>query len=200
MTNGATVSPERLKEIVAQLEKLTTSAEVTAYKNTLTPEEKTALDAYLSTLPKAQRPKAPPKQDLLKDFTAWSEGRYGLTQDELIKNYIDTHNLTEDQANQLKAQIAVKVAQDQAKQQQQEKQTQPAAEKSVPPEMVIKRTPYPKWWNEEGIAPIDFPPRDHRWSSPPGATIRCLSQRSCSPWMENARSESPTDQMEPADS
>jgi hypothetical protein len=157
MANETPTTTLRLKEIIDAFSKITDSVERIVFRNSLTPQELADLDSYIKSLPKIAKP-LPPKAptDLLSDFELWSTGRIGLTQQELIQNYTDTHNLTDQSLKDLKDKITKKEATKEVA----EKVTPPPVPPQVitrpAPELIIRRTPYPKWWNDEGIAKINL--------------------------------------------
>lgn len=104
-----------------------------------------------------EKPEAPRTPTNIKtDFEIWAKGRMGLTRTELAQNFADTHKLTPTEkynlTEQIKGEEAEAIALEEAKKPPVPPQVQPA----VKPNLIIKRTPYPKWWNDEGIAKISF--------------------------------------------
>lgn len=121
-----------------------------------------------------------PKQDLLTTgaFLAWVETRAGLTQEALLNEYARTFNLTTEELGKLREAItkpiptAIPQMAPEIKKPEEEKKKEvapakpeeapqpavkaPPKQPTVKPELIIKRTPYPKWWNDEGIAKIDL--------------------------------------------
>ena len=149
--------PPEIAVIVAAYLACKTKQEITDYRATLTPEQLASLDAWIKLLATDRKEKPPKnKADLLKDFNDWSAGRTGLTQQELIDNYIFTHDMTPEDEKKLRDLVAKEDAAKQEEEKKKKEQEQPPEKKPIPPELVIKPTPYPKWWKQEGVAPIDF--------------------------------------------
>jgi hypothetical protein len=120
MPTITTTSPQRLRQIIDKIEGLTAPAEIAAYLATLTQSERNDYIAYIQNFPghvePAPKPGAkhkaptrttlisPPKElkklkqrEILEDYTKWAEGRIGLTEEELVQNYSNTHNLTQEE-------------------------------------------------------------------------------------------------------
>lgn len=155
MADQTTTPPLRLQAIIDAYSKLTNKEQITAFKKTLTPEELKDLEAYLATIPVAEK-KPPPKPSpsRLEDFQKWSAGRTGLTKEELIKNFSDIQKLTPEDRKKLEEEIATKEEEARAAVEAKKLTPPTPAGPTVKPELIIKRTPYPKWWNDEGIAKI----------------------------------------------
>jgi len=120
MPTITTTTPQRLRQIIDKIEGLTAPAEIAAYLATLTQRERDDYIAYIQNFPghvePAPKPGAkhkaptrttlisPPKElknlkqrEILEDYTKWAEGRTGLTEEELVQNYSNTHNLTQEE-------------------------------------------------------------------------------------------------------
>ena len=157
MAAKPTTTEARLKEIIDAYRLLLTVRQIENYRKTLLPEEIEALDAYIERLKEVKisvkEPTPGPKPPLKP--TPKPPGPTGpkpLTQAEW-----QAKKKAEEEAA-AKAKEAVK-----AKEAAAAKPLAEAAAKVPPqvisrpaPELIIKRTPYPKWWNDEGIAKISL--------------------------------------------
>lgn len=157
MPDQPTTTEQRLREIIDAFSKITDRVQIIVFRNSLTPQELKDLDTYIKGLPKTLKP-LPPKAptDILPDFIKWSVGRIGLTPQELIQNYIDTHNLTNKDLFNLEEALKKQGLADAAAKAVVEQGISLKPLGTIAPELIIKRTPYPKWWNDEGIAKIAF--------------------------------------------
>jgi len=92
----------------------------------------------------------------IKDFEKWVEGRTGLTQPEFFDAWIGGYDLTPEQIKALRGQIKKGVP----KPPTPKPPAPPVPPKPpgpiVKPELIIKRTPYPKWWKDSLNATIDL--------------------------------------------
>jgi hypothetical protein len=92
--------------------------------------------------------------EIKKEFETWAEGRTGLSKRDLIELYSSFNNLSTEERKGLLAEATKEEAK--AKAEQEKKAKVPAAKKITPAEkeLVISRTPYPKWWKTLRTAPI----------------------------------------------
>jgi len=104
-----------------------------------------------------------PPLDIKKDFQDWARGRTGLSTEWLVDVYARLNNLSNEDGKALFAWAKS----------QEPKPKPPAPEKPTPkptpkkptvaPDLIIKRTPYPKWWKDSLNATINL--------TAPGSTI-----------------------------
>jgi len=97
-----------------------------------------------------------PPIDIKKDFQDWAKGRTGLSTEWLVDVYTRLNNLTKEDEKALFAWAKS----------QEPKPTPPTPKKptappppkkpTVPKELIIPRTPYPKWWKDSLTAKIDL--------------------------------------------
>jgi len=92
----------------------------------------------------------------IKDFEKWVEGRTGLTQTEFFDAWIVGYDLTPKEIEALRRQVKKEIP----KPPPPKPPTPPVPPKPpgpvVKPELIIKRTPYPKWWKDSLNATIDL--------------------------------------------
>lgn len=92
----------------------------------------------------------------IKDFEIWVSGRTGLTLREFFDIWVGTYDLTPEQRESLWRQVKQPPP---PKPPPPEKKPEPPPkpkEPTVPPELIIERTPYPKWWRDSLNAKIDL--------------------------------------------
>jgi len=101
----------------------------------------------------------PPKRyqtPAIPAFAKWAEGRTGFSTGELEEIYSRTFGLTPEALKKLEGETKTKAAET--------LKPLPVAKPTVPPQvitrpapdLVIARTPYPKWWKENLTAPINI--------------------------------------------
>lgn len=133
MPKETTVTPKRIRKIIEAEGKLKTFAQIADYRKTLLPEEVEALEVYLQSLPETE------KQEAIKPLEeAWA----GITKGEIFA-YVKER----EEERELLARAAVLKKPEPTK-------VPPPKQPTVKPDLIIQRTPYPKWWNDEGIAKI----------------------------------------------
>jgi hypothetical protein len=121
-----------------------------------------------------------PEEDLVTTdaFLKWVETRTGLAREALLEEYARAFGMSVEDLKKLQEEIpkarAAAAAQEPKKttkpEEEKKKEVAPAKPKEAPaaavvappkqptvkPELVITRTKYPKWWNDEGIAKISL--------------------------------------------
>jgi len=101
----------------------------------------------------------PPKRyqvPTIPAFDKWAEGRTGFSTGELEEIYAKTFGLAPEALKRLEAQTKTKATET--------LKPLPVAKPAVPPQkittpapdLIIARTPYPKWWKENLTAPINI--------------------------------------------
>ena len=101
----------------------------------------------------------PPKRyqvPTIPAFASWAEGRTGFTKAELAEIYATTFGLAPEALKGLEREIGTKATETLT--------PKPVAKPAVPPQVItrpapdllIARTPYPKWWKENLTAPINI--------------------------------------------
>ncbi len=101
-----------------------------------------------------EKPK--PKPPTIKDFEKWVEGRTGLTQTEFFDAWAGGSNLTPEEIKTLRGQVKKEPEKPKPPE---PKKPEPPPKPTVPtvkPELIIARTPYPKWWKDSLNAKIDL--------------------------------------------
>ena len=101
----------------------------------------------------------PPKRyqtQSIPTFTQWSEGRTGFSKGELAEIYASSFGLAPEALKKLEGEIGAKATTTLI--------PKPVAKPKVPPQVItrpapdllIARTPYPKWWKDNLTAPINI--------------------------------------------
>jgi len=100
----------------------------------------------------------PPKPQLptIKDFEKWVEGRTGLTQLEFFDAWVGGYDLTPEQIKALRGQVKKEAPKPPPPKPPTPPAPAPPKEPTVKPELIIARTPYPKWWKDSLNAKIDL--------------------------------------------
>jgi len=105
-------------------------------------------------MPTQEKPKA--YFPTIKDFEIWVAGRVGLTQNEFFDIWVGAYDLTPAQEKTLRAQVKKEPVSTPTP--KPPVSPAPAAPKqpTVKPELIIERTPYPKWWKDARAWSIDI--------------------------------------------
>jgi hypothetical protein len=104
-----------------------------------------------------EKPKEPKRQvPTIKDFEEWVKGRTGLTQEEFFNVWVDVYNLTPEQTKALRGQLKIEKPKPPPPPPPKPPPPPPPIKPKVPPELVIERIPYPKWWRDSLNAKIDL--------------------------------------------
>jgi len=107
---------------------------------------------------KPTTPKKPeevkPKVDWPKAFKSWAEGRTGLTPSELIEIFTNTFLLTSTERKTLEGVIKPEPTKPPTPKPPTPPPPPPPKQPTVKPELIIARTPYPKWWKDSLTAAI----------------------------------------------
>lgn len=93
-------------------------------------------------------PAPKPKPPTIKDFEIWVEGRTGLTWREFFDAWVGSYDLTPKEIESLWNAIKGKEPKAPEKPKPKEPEKPKPKEPKVPPELIIERTPYPKWWKD----------------------------------------------------
>jgi len=103
-------------------------------------------------------PTKPPKPPLptIKDFEKWVEGRVGLTQEEFFGAWVLNYDLTQKEVEGLRTQLKKEAPKPPPLKPPPPPPPPPPVKPKVPPELVIERIPYPKWWRDSLNAKIDL--------------------------------------------
>src|SRR3972149_4914715 len=109
----------------------------------------------LITPPKTPTQKAQPTPTAA-DFKRWAEGRTGFTTEELVEIYSRDANLTRKQEDALKAQFKKEEKPTEPKPAPAPKPATTPKPRQAPEELIITRTPYPKWWKDSLNAKIEL--------------------------------------------
>ena len=121
-------------------------------------------------MPLPIKPPEPPKPYVptAKDFLTWVQGRTGLTWREFFDAWVGAYNLTPEQREALWNQVKDKDPEKRKPPWEKPPEKKPPAKPPVKPELVIPRTPYPKWWKDSLNATISF--------AAPGSQILATAQ------------------------
>jgi len=88
------------------------------------------------------------KIDWPKAFKSWAEGRTGLTEKELIDVFASLFNLTPEERKTLEGKVKVIPPKPPTPKPPTPPPTPPPKQPTIKPELIIARTPYPKWWKD----------------------------------------------------
>jgi hypothetical protein len=160
-----------------ELEKTLTTKQIEEARKALTQKQQTQLTKHLETLP--TQPKAPtreqagqaasqalkdlkektapkpPTADQIKEsFDEWATGYESLSIEDLLDIYTKSAGLTTEQANTLKASVRKVPGAGAGAPAPSAKPTPTPTKPTVPPELIIHRIPYPKWWKDSLNAKI----------------------------------------------
>jgi len=97
-----------------------------------------------------------PKTDWPKAFKDWAAGRTGFTPAELIDIFTSASNLTAAERKTLEGVIKPEPPNPPTPKPTTPPTPAPPKQPTVKPELLIARTPYPKWWKENITAPINI--------------------------------------------
>lgn len=103
---------------------------------------------------KPETPKTPAQ--IAVEYGQWAQGRTGLTQDQLIDVYTNLVGLTPTQRTDLAATYAAVTPAPTTATKPTQKPTPAPTKPVVSPELIIPRTPYPKWWKDSLNARISL--------------------------------------------
>jgi len=104
----------------------------------------------------------------IKDFEKWIEGRTGLTQKEFFDVWVGAYDLTPEERKALWDQVKKEEPKPPPPKPPIPPTPPPPKEPVVPKELIITRTPYPKWWKDSLNATINF-------SAPGSATLATVA-------------------------
>jgi hypothetical protein len=138
------ISTSRLNEIVDLFMHATTSEQREAIRKTLTPLELAGFKEYLRLIPKGQRPK-PLKEEIkdqLREEVAADIAELEQEGPEELKKLEEESREWPTEARYL-GQIPTIPA-------------PPQQPPTIPAELIIERTPYPKWWKDSEVANISL--------------------------------------------
>jgi hypothetical protein len=107
-------------------------------------------------MPPVKTPTPIPRLPTIKDFYTWVEGKIGLTQKEFFGVWVTPYNLTPEQTRTLEAQLKPEKPPVPPKPPPPPPPPPPPKIPRVPGELIIKRTPYPKWWKDSLNATINL--------------------------------------------
>lgn len=93
-------------------------------------------------------PKPKPPKPTAKDFLKWVEGRTGLTWREFFDAWVGAYDLTTYEINALWDQVKWKEPKPPTPAAEKPPEKKPPEKPKVPPELIIERTGYPKWWKD----------------------------------------------------
>jgi len=112
--------------------------------------------AATPTTPPKKPTEVKPQPPTIKDFELWVTGRVGLTQSEFFDIWASAYDLTPAQREALRSQI--KKPPTPTPTPKPPVSPAPAAPKqpTEKPELIIERTPYPKWWKDAKAWNIDI--------------------------------------------
>lgn len=97
-----------------------------------------------------------PKLPTIKDFEKWVEGRSGLTQAEFFDAWVGAYDLTPEEIKSLRGQVKKEAPKPKPPEPKKPEPPAKPTEPTVKPELIIARTPYPKWWKDSLNAKIDL--------------------------------------------
>lgn len=99
---------------------------------------------------------AKPKPPTIKDFETWVEGRTGLTQTEFFDAWVGAYDLTPEEIKALRGRVKKEAPPKPPPAPPKPPPAPPPIKPTVKPELLIARTPYPKWWKDSLNAKIDL--------------------------------------------
>lgn len=94
--------------------------------------------------------------EVIKDFEKWAEGRTGFTRRQLLELYTRGIKLTPQEFAYLDQKIKAEEAAARTAAAIKPTPTPPPKQPTVKPELIIARTPYPKWWKDAYAWDIDI--------------------------------------------
>jgi len=106
-------------------------------------------------MPPQEKPK--PYTPTIKDFELWATGRTGLTQNEFFDIWVGAYDLTPAQREALRSQIKKEPTLIPAPKPPVSPAPAVPKQPTVKPDLIIERTPYPKWWKDARAWNIDIP-------------------------------------------
>lgn len=155
MADQPTTTTEKLLEIIQAYAKLTTPSEIESYRRTLLPEEIKTLEAFVEGLKRLSAPLTPAPQPEKKPTPEPKPTPTPKVTPPLTQAEWQAKQKAEQEAKARAEATAIKKAVPTAIAPAQLTQPQPSPKQpTVKPELIIKRTHYPKWWNDEGIEKI----------------------------------------------
>jgi hypothetical protein len=108
------------------------------------------------TTPTKKPPEVKPQPPTIKDFELWVTGRTGLTQDEFFNVWVSAYNLTPAQEGTLRAQVEKEPVSTPTPKPPVSPAPATPKQPTEKPELIIERTPYPKWWKDARAWNIDI--------------------------------------------
>lgn len=111
-------------------------------------------DKPTTTPKKPETPKQPTNWPAA--FKDWAAGRTGLTNEELIDIFAKTFDLTSSERKSLEGVLKTEAQKPPTLKTIPPPIQKPPVQPTVKPDLIIGRTPYPKWWKDSLNAPIDL--------------------------------------------
>ena len=93
---------------------------------------------------------------LIKSFKTWAAGRTGFTQEELLDIWATSYKLRPEEIEALKKQLKLEIPKPPTPTPKPTPAPAPKPAPTVPPETIITRIAYPKWWKDGGVAKISL--------------------------------------------
>ena len=108
------------------------------------------------TIPKGLPPPKRYQTQAIPAFEKWAEGRTGFSKGELAEIYASTFGLTTEALKKLEGEIGVKATTTLIPKVVTKPKVPPQVITRPAPELLITRTPYPKWWNDLIVGGINI--------------------------------------------
>jgi len=106
-------------------------------------------------MPTQEKPK--PYTPTIRDFNRWVEGRSGLTLYEFFNAWVSAYDLTTAQKEALWTEVNKEAPKPPAPKPPVSPAPAVPKQPTVKPDLIIERTPYPKWWKDARAWNIDIP-------------------------------------------
>jgi hypothetical protein len=111
---------------------------------------------HKTTTPPKKPEEVKAKTDWPKAFKDWAAGQTGFTEKELIDVFATSYNLTPTERKTLERQIKPEPQKQPTPKPTTPPTPAPPKQPTVKPDLIIARTPYPKWWKDSLNATINL--------------------------------------------
>jgi hypothetical protein len=112
--------------------------------------------AITPTTPPKKTTQVKPVTTGIPSFENWSEGRTGFSKGELEELYSLTFGLTPEALKKLEGQTGIKATETLKPKEVAKPKVPPQEIKRPAQDLLITRMGYPKWWKDQGVAPINL--------------------------------------------